>query len=260
MNFQDVKIVFFDIDGTLLAFGCKEPSEKTREALLGLQKRGIKICIATGRSPFAVPKFAGIHFDIIISYNGSYCFEGDTVLYKHAMLKQDVHRIIANATKIGRPVILANLEKISANGMDQDLIDYYSFGGITLEVDPDFAKVAEGEVYQIMSGGRKEEYAALMEGVEDAEITAWWDRAMDIIPKGGSKAVGIRMTLERLGLTREQSLAFGDGYNDVPMLKEVGLGVAMGNAKDDVKAIAGAVCGRVEEDGIYYFCKEHGLI
>ena len=53
-------IIFFDIDGTLLDFGKKDLSPKTREALLKLRANGIRICIATGRSPLAVPKFEGV--------------------------------------------------------------------------------------------------------------------------------------------------------------------------------------------------------
>ena len=62
---QQIKIIFFDIDGTLLDFGKKDLSPKTREALLKLRANGIRICIATGRSPLAVPKFEGVEFDDI---------------------------------------------------------------------------------------------------------------------------------------------------------------------------------------------------
>ena len=63
-------IIFFDIDGTLLDFGKKDLSPKTREALLKLRENGIRICIATGRAPLAVPKFAGVEFDAYLTYNG----------------------------------------------------------------------------------------------------------------------------------------------------------------------------------------------
>ena len=55
-------------------------------------------------------------------------------------------------------------------------------------------------------------------------------------------------------------MAFGDGNNDIEMLKSVGHGVAMANASEEVKAIADDVCGDVAEDGIYYYCLEHGMI
>ena len=115
-------------------------------------------------------------------------------------------------------------------------------------------------VYQIMLGSRKEEYPLLMKDVKNAKITAWWDRAVDIIPSDAGKGVGVEKILEYYHLDRSQALAFGDGCNDIEMLQTVGLGVAMGNASEEVKKAADTVCGNVAEDGIYYFCVSHGLI
>ncbi|WP_418290552.1 HAD family hydrolase, partial [Massilicoli timonensis] len=61
-------------------------------------------------------------------------------------------------------------------------------------------------------------------------------------------------------LAKKEALAFGDGENDIEMLEAVGTGVAMGNAKDNVKAKANAICKSAEEDGIYYYCVENNLI
>ena len=61
-------------------------------------------------------------------------------------------------------------------------------------------------------------------------------------------------------LTKEQAIAFGDGTNDIEMLQAVGIGVAMGNATDDVKAAADDLCGNVADDGIYYYCKDHHIL
>ena len=104
------------------------------------------------------------------------------------------------------------------------------------------------------------DHAAILAGVENAAITGWWDRAVDIIPRGGGKGLGVEKILEHYGLTREQSIAFGDGENDLEMLRAVGTGVAMGNAKPALKAAADAVCRSVAEDGVYHYCLEKGLI
>ena len=60
--------------------------------------------------------------------------------------------------------------------------------------------------------------------------------------------------------TKDEAIAFGDGHNDIEMLEAVGMGVAMGNAKDEVKAKADFVCKSVEDDGIYHYCVENKLI
>ena len=71
----------------------------------------------------------------------------------------------------------------------------------------------------------------------------WEDDFCDILPAGGGKPNGLAHTLTHLGLTREQSIAFGDGGNDVTMLEYAGIGVAMGNACDAAKAAASATIG-----------------
>ena len=69
------KIVFFDIDGTLVDMQTKQISTKTIEALQRLKAKGIKLCIATGRSPVSLPKFVGVDFDAYLTFNGSYCYD-----------------------------------------------------------------------------------------------------------------------------------------------------------------------------------------
>ena len=81
-----IKIAFFDIDGTLIDMERKEISEKMLETLKDLQKNGIKICIATGRAPMAIPKFEGVEFDAFLAYNGSYCYDKDGMILDHCCL------------------------------------------------------------------------------------------------------------------------------------------------------------------------------
>ena len=120
--------------------------------------------------------------------------------------------------------------------------------------------MAEGTVYQIMIGGRAEEYDRLMQGVKGAKIAAWWDRALDIIPTAGGKGTGIAHVLEAYGIDKADAMAFGDGNNDLEMFGAVGTCVAMGNGSPDLKAAATDICGSCADDGIYHYCVEHGLI
>lgn len=156
--------------------------------------------------------------------------------------------------------LLSTKDKIEANGRDKDLVDYFAIGKQVVVVSDDFEEFSREKVYQIMMGCYKEEYAQALDGVKGAEITAWWDCAVDIIPAGGSKGVAVEKVLEHYHIDRSEAVAFGDGNNDMEMLKAAGHGIAMGNASDELKEIAEEVCGHVADDGIYYYCKEHGLI
>lgn len=92
------------------------------------------------------------------------------------------------------------------------------------------------------------------------EATRWNPLFTDIVPRGGSKQVGMEKLLAHFGIRREECMAFGDGGNDIPMLRYAGIGVAMGNAREEVKAAADYVTSSVDEDGIAMALRHFGLL
>ena len=92
-----------------------------------------------------------------------------------------------------------------------------------------------------------------MQGTTNTKLTAWCDKAVDIIPLQCDKGNAVNQVLQYYGFTRDEAIAFGDGANDIEMLETAGIGVAMGNAKDKVKKRADIVCKSVEEDGVYHY-------
>ncbi len=257
---KDIKIAFFDIDGTLIDINKKIISEKILETLARLKQKGGLICLATGRAPLTLPRFQGTDFDVFLTFNGSYCFNSEKVIFSNPIPVQDVKQLIKNAAKIGRPVSIATKDRIAANGTDQDLADYYGYAGLTVEIADDFDMLLQEEIYQVMMGCCESEYIAMMKGIRQAKITAWWDRAVDIIPADGGKGKAIEKVLEYYHLDKSEAIAFGDGNNDIEILQSVGTGVAMGNGSEQLKAVADDVCGHAADDGIYYYCLEKGLI
>ena len=219
-----IKIVFFDVDGTLLKIGEKDISDKTLYALKNLQKKGILLCMATGRSYTEIPHFKGVDFDILLTFNGSYIVNNENVIYKNPLDHTDKNVMIQNLKKMNRAIAISNENTIVANGTDPDLEQYFSFGNVELIISDKFDEISKGEIYQIMCSGTYDEYDMILKGCRNSQITAWWDK---------------------------------DGENDIEMLEAVGTGIAMGNAKDNVKAKANGICKSVEEDGIYYYCAEN---
>ena len=88
----------------------------------------------------------------------------------------------------------------------------------------------------------------------------WHPEFIDVIAAGGGKDKGVDAILDRFGITPEECMAFGDGENDLSMLRHVGIGVAMGSASDRVKAQADYVTGSVDEDGILSALHHFGLL
>ena len=260
MAMADIRIAFFDIDGTLVDPATGRISPNTMKALTGLQQRGIKICVATGRPSVCFPDFGAVRFDVFCAFNGSLCYTDREIIHRVPISPGDVQRVLQNAAQIGRPVSVAVRDRLVANGWDEDLAGYYRLAGQELTVADDFEAVLEADVYQIMLGCRLPDHPAIIRGTEGVLITYSWDRAADVIPAGSGKARAIGKILEYFRLDASQALAFGDGHNDMEMLQTVGTGVAMGNAAPALKEIADHVCGPVSEDGIYRYCIAHHLI
>lgn len=255
-----VKIIFFDIDGTLVDPESGMISDKTIYALTRLKDRGIRICISTGRAPFELPDFGALQFDAFCAYNGSLCYTDRQLIHSHPIAPADVAQVIRNAADIGRPVSLATRQRLAANGWDQDLADYYRLAKLELTVAPDFDDACQEEIYQLLIGCRESEHEALIRETQGVKIAVSWDRAVDVIPASSGKGTAIAKVLEHFELDAAQAMAFGDSQNDLEMLRAVGVGVAMGNASPRAKEAADQVCGAVSEDGIYHYCVAQGLI
>lgn len=258
------RMIFFDVDGTLRPLH-GVISDTIMEMLRRLKEQGILVAIATGRSPVVLPDFGDFRFDAYLTFNGSLSFAGHPengqVVSATALPRADVEILLRNLADLGRPVLAATKDRLIANGMDENLEEYCHMGGLFFGADPDFASVLAGEeVFQMMAGSPADEYAAILRGVTGARITAWWPRAVDIIPANSGKAAAVKKLHEHFGIAREECWAFGDGANDMDMLDYVGWGVAMGNAPAEVQAIADIVCGDVAEHGVTAYLKATGVL
>lgn len=257
---KQIKIVFFDIDGTLVNPITGRIPDKTIVTLNRLKENGIRICIATGRPIPSLPDFKGVQFDALCTVNGSLCFTNTEILASHPIPHETVLKVMENASSLGRPISVALRDRLAASGYDDDLAEYYRLAGVRLTVAEDFENVIQDDVYQIMLGCRITDHAAIVRDVEGVIITHSWERAADVLSAEGGKANGIRKILDHFQLHPEDALAFGDGQNDADMLQLVGTGVAMGNACAALKALADDVCDAVWDDGIYHWCIQNRII
>lgn len=253
------KIVFFDIDGTLLD-GQKELPASAKAAVRQLQKQGIYTAIATGRAPFMIsPLLEELNMHSYICFNGQYVVFENEVIYKNPIDPDVLHKMTDTARERDYPLVYMNETTMKANVQHDDLIkeSLASLKFAHPAFDPVFYK--NRDIYQALIFIRKEEERYLT-GCDDVNFIRWHEYSLDIVPKGGSKAEGIKQIVGRLGFTMEDVIAFGDGMNDIEMLQEAGTGVAMGNARQIVKDHADLVTTNVEKDGIVNGLKEIGLL
>lgn len=113
-----IKIAFFDVDGTLLKMGHKELSERTLHTLTSLRQNGVKLCMATGRGYLSAPRFPGIDFDALLTFNGSYVTVGDEIIFKCPLDRMDKLQILQNLKDMHRALAISNEHFIITNGTD----------------------------------------------------------------------------------------------------------------------------------------------
>ena len=255
-----IKIVFYDIDGTLIDPSTRCISQKTVQTINALRQKGIRQCIVTGRPRASLPDFGDMQFDAMVTFNGSYCYTDNEVIYSNPIDPADVEIVLQNAAALGRPVSIAIKDRLVANGMDPDLADYYRLAKLELTVAEDFPSACQEDIYQIMLGCREADHPAIIQGASNVQLAISWDRAVDVIPKISGKGRAVQQVLSYFQLDASEAMAFGDGRNDIEMLQAVGTGVAMGNAAAQLKEIADDICAPVSEDGIYHYLADRGLI
>ena len=116
------------------------------------------------------------------------------------------------------------------------------------------------KAYQFIAMQPAERDATTLRLVPGCRMPRWHPAFSDVIPADSSKAVGIERMLSHFGIRREETMAFGDGNNDIEMLEYVEIGVAMGNANNNVKSHADYVTDTADSEGIAKALAHFGLI
>ena len=233
----------------------------TLEALHALRRRGIKLFLATGRHRAMLRKVEPLFpFDGAVTLSGQYCYAGDRVLYSSPMPPEAVEELVSAAGDQTFSCIFLEGEDIYVNCVNALTEQFISDLYIDMPpVRP--ARYALGRtVYQAVTFLDRAHESLLLDRAPHLKTTRWHPNFLDVIPPAGGKDKGMDAILAHYGIPLQESMAFGDGENDLSMLRHAGVGVAMGSASEDVKAGADYVTGTVDEDGIVQALAHFGLL
>mgnify|MGYP003623385536 FL=1 len=256
-----IKAIFFDVDGTLVSFKTHKVAQSTIEALNELKKKGIKIFVASERHKVSINNLGDLQFDGYVCLNGSICFVADDVIYKHCMPKEDSQNLLHYVQKVEQyPCAFVYENELLMNFKNEVTDKIFTMLNFPEPPIADLNEHKDREVFQAIAFLNEEEEKRMLEVLPGCAATRWNPYCADIIPKGGSKWIGIKKVLEHFGIKQEETMAFGDGGNDIDMLQNAHIGIAMGNAKDDVKVHADYVTASVDEDGIMKALKHFGVL
>lgn len=267
-----IKAILLDLDGTLLN-DQKLISPQTKQTLLDLQAEGVKVVLASGRpkrgiEPFAEELRLHEYGGLLVSSNGACVTDARTneTLFEQAIDQDDAIAILDHLT--GFDVIpMINDETymyvndvfsgmLELNGKPFNIIEYESRGGrFQLREEPRLADAIAFPIYKILVAGQPDylqAHADLLAGPFTDRVTGMFTAAMyfEFTDLGIDKARALDHVFREIGIDREHVIAFGDGHNDRSIIEYAGIGVAMDNAVEDIKAIANEITLSNNHDGI----------
>ncbi|HLS61311.1 MAG TPA: Cof-type HAD-IIB family hydrolase [Virgibacillus sp.] len=247
---MDKTIVFFDIDGTLVDDE-KQMLATTKQAIKDLQRNGVHIAIATGRPPFMFQEIRDeLDIDSYISFNGQQVVCNGEVIYENPLEVQALQKLHEDAIDRGHPMMLIGKNEMRATVTEHPDIKatYHKLLSSYPLVDPTYYQ--QEAIFQALLFCNEKEEGVIQKQHQDFHFLRWHELSCDIMPLGASKAIGMNKIIEAKGLKKTASYAFGDGSNDMELIKEAGTGIAMGNSIPELKEIADYTTKSVDEDGV----------
>lgn len=255
-----IKAIFFDIDGTLLSHRYGAVPASTQAAISQLRERQIKIFAATGRHILDLARLPvhSLPFDGYVALNGQLCLDANKALLNDVPIQaHDTDRMVSAFMQMETPIMIVERNKMYINFVNSAVRTAQKAISTPIPAEGTYSG---DKVYQFMIYGDRERAQSLVSQLSNCKMSGWNPHAFDVIPMRGGKVAGIRWMLEHFSLTQQEIMAFGDGENDVDMLRYAGTGVAMGNAEIFVKQQADYVTSGVDEDGIHRALRHYGIL
>ena len=257
-----IKAVFFDIDGTLLSHETNSVPASAVRALEKLREQGILTFIATGRHLPELKKLRaldGLEFDGAVTLNGQYCCNDEGVIYHCPIDSSDIAILLDFLKRDPHPCILVEKDRMYINFHNDHVARVQA--AIHSDMPPlgDLDRGYTEPIYQAILY-MKESTLDRLPQMPGIKLTFWNLGGADLIPAKGGKAAGIAKVLQHYGIDKSETMAFGDGHNDVDMFGAVGTAVAMGNACQAAKEAADYITDPVDGDGIWNALVHFGVL
>lgn len=259
---MSIKLIALDLDGTLNN-DQKKITPRTHGALMEVQRRGVRLALASARPSPGLFKERDIlqmqHFGgILMSYNGGRITDAATnqVLFETAMDMQQARQVLRQLEHLPVTAILDDGKQFFVTDPNGYKVAYECQNNhMTCQKVGNLADFLNFSPVKILMSVLPEQLKAVQEQIagcipEELTVVQTASFYLEIIPRGIHKGQGIRNICGVLGIEPSEVIAFGDAENDIPMLREAGIGVAMGNAGDSVKAAADHITCSNNEDGI----------
>ena len=256
--------LFFDIDGTLVSFETHQIPASTILALTQAKANGHKVFIATGRPPIIITNLSAIDhlIDGYVTTNGAYCFVGDEVVACKCIPAHEARFLVDDAIEKQYGIIVVGERDVAVldpHGQVDEIFRQH-LAVENLDKAKPIEHVLQQRIMQITPFFSKDYEMQIMQQLPGSTSGRWHPAFTDVTALGADKGEGVLAMAQHLGLNAKHTMAFGDGGNDTTMIRIAGIGVAMGNAIEELKQEADYITTSVDDEGVRKALQHFGLI
>ncbi|MCR5347657.1 MAG: HAD hydrolase family protein [Fretibacterium sp.] len=258
---MDRKYIFFDIDHTLVSYvgGHHIPAE-TREAVRLLRNCGHVPAIATGRGAFLSQKVAeDLDIGLLVCANGAQILNNGKVLYLAPFPAQALESFRETAARFPEHAAALDDHFLYTPGINQEFQEYFNMQA-GYPCVRSLEEMTDAILCYLMLPPPLPEGCGLFSSPPDDILLEPMNHFVEARVAGTSKWLGIQYVLKHLGAGSSDAVTFGDGLNDVEMLRSASMSVAVGRAHQKAKEAAKFLAEDIDEGGILKACIDIGLI
>ncbi|SHE51032.1 Cof-type HAD-IIB family hydrolase [Alkalibacter saccharofermentans] len=262
------KMIFSDIDGTILDSNHKV-SKKTKDVVKKLGRMKIPFILVSARMPNGIRtviKELEINSPIV-AYSGALVLdeEGSTISERFIKLQQALE--ISHYIRNFFPGVCVSLYSediwFTEDSKNPWIIEEENITEVKSKQVESFSILGDIKVHKLLCMGNQYDIRdmekALIDHFTGIKVYKSKSTYLEIMSVNASKSSAMKSLCEKYKTSMEETIAFGDNYNDIDMLESAGLGVAMGNALDEVKKVADKITFSNDEDGVYRFINDNRL-
>ena len=260
---MDIKAVFSDIDSTLYSHKTNGVPSSAVHAVEDIQKKGIKFFLCSGRNAYLIRKSGVYNYvkpDGIVTMNGAQAIVGEESIFLHPIPSNVVDALIKFAKRLRFGLTLIEEKEGHINMIDERVISAHEKYGTRFPQPRTFPDHYDRVVYQAIAYCDEFDESLFLPHLTECKTARWDEYAVYIMPKDCDKARGAEATMRHFGWSMDQCLSLGDDINDVEMISRSGIGIAMGNAQEEVKQKADFVTDDIDDDGFAKTLLHYGLI
>lgn len=247
-----------------MSFNTHEIPQSTVNALEQAKRNGVGVYISTGRPVKLINNLHAIEhlIDGYITTNGAYSFIGDKVVSCVDIPLEDARTLIRLADEMNFATMVVGAKDLTVYHPDEmvDKVFRQLLNVNDLGEDISLDTVLSQPILQLTPIIDEQQEKLVMPQLPHCIAARWYPAFADVTARGADKGKALQRMAEHLGMDISETMAFGDGGNDKSIICAAGIGVAMGNAIDDVKALASYVTDHVDNDGVSKALRHFGII